>query len=253
MDSSGNSAAGGQILGKRKYGGHAVMRVANQSRNAGGSSSQVFHQKPLTTQFSIETPQVSSYVPPPPSNQNTPRSVKRARLGDHTFVMNTVATMKNGERPTLKRATTQSSFSDTSSINSDQQTKKEAKPTRLRPSRPVRLADKIYPDVWIRILSFCDPKFLLEARTFNKHYCGLLSKYNMIWTDSRLNHYGSDMPACPKGLTEKQYAELLVSRGCQNSKCSKKETQKVHWIFRLRLCTECLAENTLRVSHTFRQ
>ena len=223
------------------------MRVSSQFRNTGGSFSQVFPQKPLTTQFSMETAKVSEHVPQPTPHQTPSRSAKKARLGDHTFVMSTVATMKNGERPTLKRATTQSTFSETSSINSDQPTKSGAKAPRFRPSRPVQISDSIYPDVWIRIFSFCDPKFLLEARTIDKHRCRLLSEYSMIWTESRMNHYGSDMPACPKGLTEKQYVELLAGRGCQNSKCSKEETQKVHWIFQLRLCTECLAEKTMRV------
>ncbi|KAJ9605028.1 hypothetical protein H2200_010417 [Cladophialophora chaetospira] len=254
MDSSQPPAFIGQVLGKRKYGGHATMKVSSQSRNAGGSFSQVFSQKPLTTQFSIETARVSEHVPQPTPRQIPSRSAKKARLGEHTFVTSTVATMKNGERPTLKRATTtQSTFSETSSINSDQPTKPGAKPPRFRPSRPLQIADSIYPDVWIRIFSFCDPKFLLEARTIDKHRSRLLSEYSMIWMESRINHYGSDMPACPKGLTEKKYVELLAGRGCQNAKCSKGETQKVHWLFQLRLCTDCFAEKTMRVDELSRQ
>ena len=64
---------------------------------------------------------------------------------------------------------------------------------------------------------------------------------------SRMNHYGEDMPECPAGLTEIQYVGLLAGRGCQIRKCTKTETQKVHWIFQGRLCSHCLAEKTMRV------
>lgn len=248
MDTTQSPDSDGQTLGKRKYGDQAMMTVAKQSRNTAGSFSQVFSQKPSTMQFSIDTARVSEHVPHPSPIKIASRPVKKARLGEHTFVTSTVASMKSGEKPSLKRGTASNTFSETSSINSDQQPNQATKAPRFRPSRPVGNADSIYADVWIRILSFCDPKFLLEARTIDRHRSRLLAEYSLIWTESRINHYGSDMPDCPQGLSEKQYVELLAGRGCQNSQCSRGETQKVHWHFQLRLCTDCFVEKTMRVS-----
>lgn len=248
MPSSKAAPANGQVLGKRKY-GQPSMRVATQFRNTGGSSSQVFHQRPSATEFSIANSTAMSrptqpHPDPPATNSN---STKKAAVNDHSFVLNTVDSMKTGQRHPAKRGAVQYLFSDNSSVDSNHTTKDPPKIPRFRPSRPLQNSDQVYADVWINILSFAEPKFLLEARTINRHFYRLLQENTAIWRDSRINHYGPDMPSCPKGLSEKQFVELLAGRGCQNSKCSMDKTHKVHWMYQVRLCPNCLVQKTMRV------
>ena len=239
------SPSPGQVLGKRKHGSQPIMRVSNQFRSNRGSSSQVFPQNPSGNQVSIDDSNIA-YQNSQPMPSRGPRRTSKQNQGSHTFVTNTVDTMKNGQRRTVKRTTSNSTPSEVSSVNSST-AKTSEKRLRLRPSKPVQIASQIYQDVWMGILSFAEPKFVLEARTINKRMKELLEKYSTIWKECRMNHYGADMPPCPTGLIESKYVDLLAGRGCQVSKCSKTETQKVHWLFQGRLCTDCLAEKTIRV------
>ncbi|ETI29025.1 hypothetical protein G647_01478 [Cladophialophora carrionii CBS 160.54] len=240
-------------LRKRRYRGETVMRVQSQFRNTGGSSSQVFNPKPLsapiTAPFSFETSKFSLRGPFQTPEQVAPRPTKRARVAPVTFLNATVDCTKDGRRITFKSDTTESISAESPSENTTLPAKTVEKGfrTRLGPSHPVKLSSKIYADVWIRILSFCEPKFLLEAKTIDKFRYGLLSEHSVIWKESRLNYYGPDMPDCPKNLTEQQYVELMAGRGCQNSRCAKGDTHKVHWNFRVRLCSGCLAQKIMRV------
>ena len=231
---------------KPKY-GQPRFRVATQFRNTGGSSSPIFPIQASATQFSrgASSTGYGAFQSTPPAS--APVSKTPARAGPHTFVLNTVDSMKNGHRPILKRSASQAGLSDNSSLESTRSKEKVPKPTRLRPSRPVQNSNQVYSDVWINILSFSEPKLLLEVKTINKHFYHLLQENSAIWRESRLNHYGSGMPACPKGLTEHYYVELLAGRGCQSTSCPTSKTQKVHWMFQVRLCPRCLAEKTMRV------
>jgi hypothetical protein len=195
----------------------------------------------------MDTSKITCHNSQPTPSQIPARPIKQNPAGDHMFVMNTVDSMKNGQQRTSKRPTTTSTPSEVSSVDSNNTAKTAAKLPRLRPSKPVKNSGQVYEDIWIGILSVAEPKFLLEAKLISKRYRFLLKEYTTIWKDCRTNHYGSDMPDCPTGLAEKEYVELLAGRGCQSRKCSKTETQKVHWIFRGRLCTECLSEKTMRV------
>jgi hypothetical protein len=242
-----------QVLGKRKHGGQPIMRVPNQFRNTGGSVMPVFHQKP--SEISLDSKHVTYHSPNLSSPQPVVEPKKQVTISDHSFVMNTVDSMKNNPRARRKRgpepATAMDSADPVPTILPTRQGRKPPKPPkppRFRPSRPVQISDQVYMDIWVRILSFCEPKFVLEARTINKHFNQLLTEHSAIWRECRLNHYGRDMPGLPTGLTEKQYVELLAGRGCQHSKCSKGETLKVHWTFQVRLCADCLFEKTMRVS-----
>ena len=223
------------------------MRVGNQFRNTGGTFSQTFPQNPSAAQIYIETSNITYHVAQPPLPRNTPPPVKQPPIAEHTFVMNTMTSMKNGQQRAIKRAPANPVPSEASSVNSDHTSRQLAKPPRLRPSKPLQNSGDVYPDIWFGILSFTEPKFLLEARTICKEFYKLLEDHSAIWRSSRMKFYGSDMPECPDGQTETQYVDLLAGRGCQISKCAKTETQKVHWIYRGRLCTDCLAEKTMRV------
>jgi len=121
------------------------------------------------------------------------------------------------------------------------------KDTILRVSRPVENADKVHDDIWRHIFRFSEPRVLLEARTLSKKKWELLQE-SAIWKESRENRFGSDMPALPTALTEMQYADLLVGRGCQNSKCDKSRAAKVYWAFMVRLCSDCMMQKTVQAA-----
>jgi hypothetical protein len=245
MISSQSPAPGKQVLGKRKH-GQTMMRVPPQTPNIMGASSQVFSAEPTRAGFAnfsttpsfniIQSTQTRPATSTPTSNRNS-----------NIFVMNTITSMEKGDRPTLKRTSTRTRRSPQDSPESPAAAKKGPGPTRLRPSKPLRNASEVYEDVWINILGFCQPKFLIEAKTINSHLYKILKENQAIWRQSRLLYYGNEMPNCPRNLTEKQYAELVAGRGCQNRECPKSATHKVHWAFQGRLCPECAEKLTMTV------
>lgn len=60
-------------------------------------------------------------------------------------------------------------------------------------------------------------------------------------------NYGPDHPPPPPGLTEQQYADLLVGTGCQNRGCNDKKARKTYWAFQRRWCDSCLKKNVIMV------
>ena len=117
-------------------------------------------------------------------------------------------------------------------------------------ARPVKNSSRIHLDAWRLIFNYSDLKFLLNARTVCKSFYNVL-KDEQIWRRSRLIQFGTDCPAPPAGLTEQQYAGLLVGKGCQQRSCTRTNSSKVYWAFRLRLCTECLRRSTIKVRSHF--
>jgi hypothetical protein len=256
MDPPQSPSCSGQVLGKRKHAGQVVMRVQSEFRNS-ASSSQIVTPRPssapATARISFETSTFRFQLPFSAPEAKAPRQTKRDPVARSTFLTATVDCTKKGPRITFESDPTKATSSEISSRNSKQPAKPVEKGNqhRLKPSHPVQTSGRLYGDVWIRILSFCEPRFLLEAKTIDKYRYHLLSEHSPIWKESRLNYYGSDMPECPKDLTEQQYVELLAGRGCQNSRCPRGDTHKVHWIFRVRLCSECTAQKTMRVRCPF--
>lgn len=100
-------------------------------------------------------------------------------------------------------------------------------------------------DAWAQIFRRSDLKFLLQAQLVCKDFRDILSAQSM-WRDARLYNYGAAIPGCPTGLNEKQYANLLVGRGCQVKPCTQKLTKKVYWAFMLRMCESCFKDSTQR-------
>lgn len=253
---------------KRKYNHNPLMKVGLQSINLEGSSYQVIRpttlaQRPLVFQpvnsttskaraskagtpadGSRQTNSAGSaqlILPPAPVNDltvpptNAEESSKKAFTED-SFVINTIGNggMELGERPAAKRRRLQM----------------ESQKRIFRPSRPIKISPMVNSDIWQTIFSYCEPKLLVEAKTLSKDFCQLLNDRMGIWKQSRQNHFGQDMPDCPQGMSEQQYVDLLVRRGCQNRDCPKDNTSRVYWTFQVRLCAECFKSKTMRVSYS---
>jgi hypothetical protein len=112
----------------------------------------------------------------------------------------------------------------------------------LSARKPLPNSDQVHRDIWKHIFSFSDPRFLLEAKCINRDLYDILTHHSAIWRDSRIRHYGSLCPPCPEGLSEQQYVELLVGRGCQRSSCPQRNTTTVNWALCRRICSTCLAQ-----------
>lgn len=121
-------------------------------------------------------------------------------------------------------------------------TNQQKGPTRLRTNRPV-VAD-IPLDVWGLVLPYCSLDFLFRARLINKDFERRLS-YESTWRNTRIKNYGPDMPGPPGGLSEVQYANLLVGIGCMS--CGDKKARKTYWAFLRRWCHNCLKEKVILV------
>lgn len=119
-------------------------------------------------------------------------------------------------------------------------------PTRLRKDRPVQT--EVPMDVWGIVLGFCRLDKLLELRHNNPTFLSALGKTEATWKQARLNHFGHDHPNPPPGLSEMQYADLLVGVGCQSFACREKCTRKTYWAFQRRWCEKCCIKNLHKVA-----
>lgn len=238
---------------KPKYGSGPLMRVQKQFRNAQGSSYQVItpqslHQRKIvfrSDNLSVQDPSdVSSNVEIPSFPDSTPyHSVTPPSATEHAFVINTAANMKYGRQ--MGRDSPQLTAQSTQETLPPKEPKRKA---LFKPSRPLQNSDQVNSDIWQTILGYCEPQLLLEARTINSEFYGLLNDRSGIWRQSRQIHFGSDMPDPPHGLTEQQYVDLLVGRGCQSRNCHRERIARVCWEFRVRLCSACFRSKVMRVS-----
>ena len=117
-------------------------------------------------------------------------------------------------------------------------------PTRLRKDRP--LQTQISHDIWENILIFCPLDKLLKLRGLCKTFYSTLSS-DRVWKQARLNQFGPTLPDPPEGMTEMEYADLLVAVGCHSSGCSEKCTRRTYWAFRRRWCERCCVVNLTKV------
>ena len=120
--------------------------------------------------------------------------------------------------------------------------KQQKGPTRLRKNRPV--IAKIPIDVWGLVLPYCPMDFLFRARLISKDFEQTLS-YESTWRNNRIKNYGPETPGPPGGLSEMQYANLLVGQGCMS--CGDKKARKTYWVFLRRWCNKCLKEKVTMV------
>jgi len=240
------------------------MKVEKQIRNLDGIAYQVISTDSLAQ---TQTPRKIVFQADKSSFQfpstlfgaidasGSPENKPPPSITDHSFVVNTIDSMKNGgEWPTvsLDSPNLYTPVLDDGSLDGKRR-KLMSEPQilrkhALRSTRPLKISDKVNSDIWQIILGYCAPKLLLDAKTINKEFRQLLSDRTAIWRASRQNFFGHDMPECPIGMTEQAYADLLVGRGCQNQSCPKEHTAGVYWTFQVRLCAECFRQKTMRVS-----
>jgi hypothetical protein len=98
---------------------------------------------------------------------------------------------------------------------------------------------KLGPDLWMRILEFTPPSFIRKARILNKEFRTLVDKYQSIYLNQRLENYGDGMPGPSRGITERQYNDLLSGKGCMEPGCSDTKASRTHWSWEIRLCQGC--------------
>lgn len=234
---------------KRKYDHAPVMRVEKQFRNAEGAAFQVTAPPYLQQPTIIFQARRASVGHLPNTNNDASRPSSPSAANEHTFVINTIGSMKRGPRTGKCAARPRPVPKNDPEVEKQQLATLSlvARKITFRPSRPLKNAEQINSDIWQTILGYCEPKLLLEAKTINSEFYRLLSDRSRIWRESRLNHFGPAMPDCPAGLTEQQYVDLLVGRGCQNRVCPRENTARVYWTFQVRLCAECFRQKTIRV------
>lgn len=123
-----------------------------------------------------------------------------------------------------------------------QKTDKVAKPKKVKQPR-VEKKDpakyKIDSAIWMRILEFTPPSFLGKARLISKDFKGFVDQFTSIYVNCRKENFGYDMPPPPAGLTERQYSNLLGSKGCLSPGCDDKNASRTHWSWAKRWCMKC--------------
>ncbi|KPI45874.1 uncharacterized protein AB675_338 [Cyphellophora attinorum] len=172
------------------------------------------------------------------TSSTTPVAKKRPASNALTFVSVGVDTSSPGNPP--KRLKTQETRFSPST------TKYTNKRAVFNQARPPKNADEINHDIWTTILSFSHPRFLIRAKTVSKAWYNILERES-IWRHSRLLHFDENVPECPDGITEQQYADLLCGRGCQSASCPREKTTAVCWALLVRLCPDCLQAKTIRL------
>ena len=93
--------------------------------------------------------------------------------------------------------------------------------------------------IWMRILEFTPVQFLGKARLICKEFRAMVDQFTSIYVNCRKENYGHDMPPPPLGLTERQYSNLLGSKGCLEPGCADKNASRTHWSWAKRWCVKC--------------
>ncbi|KAG0645323.1 hypothetical protein D0Z07_8851 [Hyphodiscus hymeniophilus] len=110
-----------------------------------------------------------------------------------------------------------------------------------KPKAPKKELAKYQLDhaVWMRILEFTPPQFLGKARLICKEFRSMVDDFTSIYVNCRKENYGNDMPPPPLGLTERQYSNLLGTKGCLEPGCPDKGASRTHWSWAKRWCVNC--------------
>lgn len=101
-------------------------------------------------------------------------------------------------------------------------------------------------DVWMRILEYSPPRFLMKARLVSKGLKELVDKFDSIFINCRKENFGHNMPPPPEGLNDRQYSDLLDGKGCQNPGCNDKLSARTHWSWSKRWCMPCWKSKIVR-------
>jgi len=184
-----------------------------------------------TYQFVINQGNTASFIPAPSSNSSPPGTPD---VASRQFVF---AANKSTVAFTERRE-------DRSASPAPKRRRTKKYPHDDKLAINVRKPIKTYVpiDAWVLIFQRCHPKFLLDARLVCRDFRDVL-KSQTIWREARQHTFEAltDL-GCPEGLTEMQYVDLLVNRGCQIKPCIRQETRKIYWPFMLRMCENCLAQ-----------
>jgi hypothetical protein len=105
----------------------------------------------------------------------------------------------------------------------------------------------------MRILEFTPPSFLKKARVLSKEFKGWVDNFNSIYVNQRKENYGQDMPPPPRGLTERQYNDLLGGKGCLEPGCTDKLASRTHWSWAQRWCWDCWKAKIEREDRVIKQ
>ncbi|ETN38759.1 uncharacterized protein HMPREF1541_06797 [Cyphellophora europaea CBS 101466] len=221
-----------------KYGETPAFRVSAQtpSRPDPRKSATMFNpvmRMPPVFQPYHSTPTGS----PEPRQQTSAQSVpaKRSSPAPITFIQQKPA-LRPLDQPTKRRRVEEK-------VPKYKFTNKK---TPFSIHRPLRNSDDVHKDIWTHILSFCPPRFMLQAKTINSLFYEILSQ-QAIWRESRYRHLGDAIPKCPSGINEQQYTDLLVGKGCQSASCRRQNTNSANWALLVRLCPDCLMSKTTRL------
>ncbi|KAL9586787.1 MAG: hypothetical protein Q9212_000673 [Teloschistes hypoglaucus] len=120
----------------------------------------------------------------------------------------------------------------------------QAKPAKLSQKNPLQTLVPF--DIWHCIIVNSPLSLVFKIKDVSKETRSLLTDKVAVWQDVRHRTYGPDHPGPPVGITEPQYADLLVGFGCQDKHCDDKRARKVYWAFQRRWCTSCMRKNTVQ-------
>lgn len=112
-------------------------------------------------------------------------------------------------------------------------------------SSPV-LTPEILAGICFFLPPFCLQKLRLVCRYFNQLLGSPVdSVTQQIWETSRLEHCSFQQMPPPEGMSEQEYARIVMfENGCQL--CGDKtETPTIYWSERIRCCNQCLEKNTV--------
>ncbi|KAI0768936.1 hypothetical protein BC629DRAFT_1535598 [Irpex lacteus] len=103
-------------------------------------------------------------------------------------------------------------------------------------------------DVFYEICLHLQPKDLLSLARSSKELRSLFMsrKTLFLWKAARLNMPG--MPSCPEDMSEPAYASLMFDTHCSN--CGHKNSGRIYWRCRVRLCKSCYEKLSIDVDET---
>src|SRR5581483_10642906 len=102
------------------------------------------------------------------------------------------------------------------------------------------------PELFAEFCTFLPPADLFTLSQVCRKFRGYLCAPNSfstqrIWKKSSLQFTISEPP--PKGMDEKIYIELLMTKGCQI--CKQIKECEIYWEFEIRCCKKCFLKKTV--------
>ncbi|KAL3428267.1 hypothetical protein PVAG01_01776 [Phlyctema vagabunda] len=165
----------------------------------------------------------------------------------HSIVSSAASTPFNMDKPKDGSKKRKPARSDTTA-DKKQKLDASGKPKRIsKPKAEKQTKGSDFPDhVWMQILECAPPRFLGKMRLVSHRFKAIVDNFDSIYVNSRLANFGSDMPAPPEGISERQFNNLLQGKGCQNPGCTDKLTTRTHWSWYKRWCMTCWKKKIIR-------